>query len=82
MIPGREHKYFFWIGDAAISHEKLADFTTSSKADFAQDAASWSNHTGKGLLYYAKAAEHKDSPSGVFPLVSATRIHALDAVTD
>jgi len=40
-------------------------------AEHAHTVAAWSSVTGKGLLYFVKHADQKDTPAGVLKLVCA-----------
>jgi len=62
-------KHFFWFSDEPSTAESLATYVRSDKHETATHAA-WARETGKGLLFYAKRAEDKATPTGLILLVS------------
>jgi hypothetical protein len=62
------HKYF-WFGEEPVPTSKLSAYLRGEKADVAHPVAAWSSVTGKGLLYFVKHADQKETPAGVLNLV-------------
>ena len=62
-------KKHFWFGDEAVAAKDLQAYLREEKAEVAQPNVAWSSQTGKGLLYFAKHADHKAAPSGIINLV-------------
>ncbi len=64
-------KKYFWLSDAPLEHAHLSGYLSNEKSkDIAHPNAAHATQTGKGLLFYAKRAEDKDHPQGIFNLVS------------
>ena len=64
-------KKYFWLSDAPLEHEHLSGYLSNEKSkDIANPNAAHATQTGKGLLFYAKRAEDKGHPQGMFNLVS------------
>ena len=64
-------KKYFWLSDAPLEHEHLSGYLSNEKSkDVAHPNAAHATQTGKGLLFYAKRAEDKGHPQGMFNLVS------------
>ena len=78
----RFKKHYFWLGDEAISTEKLGQFLRSEKPEIAHSAAAWSHQTGKGLLYFSKSEESKTNPVGIIKLVRFSGYAASGIETD
>jgi hypothetical protein len=62
-------QYQFFFSDDAVASDKLAHVLNTGKAELKETVA-WANQTGKGLLFFSKTADQKDSPKGVIALVS------------
>jgi len=62
-------KHFFWFSEEPHSEEALDSYVKSEKADVAHHHAAWARVTGKGIMFYAKRAEDKATPSGMILLV-------------
>lgn len=60
----RFSKRYFYFSDEAVEAKNL------SAAAAAPSTAAWATQTGKGLLFFAKRAEDKATPAGIFNLVS------------
>ena len=65
----RFSKKYFWFGEEAVETKNLTEYLRGEKADVAYPTAAWSSQTGKGLLYFAKHADKKETPAGVLKLV-------------
>lgn len=63
-------KKYFWLSDAPLEHKHLSAYLGNEKSkDIAHSNAAHAQQTGKGLLFFAKRAEDKDHPQGIFNLV-------------
>lgn len=60
----RFSKRYFYFSEEAVEAKNL------SAAAAAPATAAWATQTGKGLLFFAKRAEDKATPAGIFNLVS------------
>lgn len=69
-------KRHFYFSEEAVESKQLSVFHQNEKPAVANPTAAWASQTGKGLLFFAKRAEDKATPAGIFNLVStyATRI--------
>lgn len=68
-------KKYFWLSDAPLEHEQLSGYLSNEKSkDIAHPNAAHATQTGKGLLFYAKRAEDKGHPQGMFNLADATDV--------
>lgn len=66
----RFSKKYFWFGEEPVPVSSLGQFLRGEKdAEHAHTVAAWSSVTGKGLLYFVKHADQKDTPAGVLKLV-------------
>ncbi|KAF3049862.1 hypothetical protein E8E11_009587 [Didymella keratinophila] len=65
-------KKYFWFGEEAIPASSLAEYLRGEKPEVAHPTAAWSSQTGKGLLFFVKHADKKESPAGVLNLAYAT----------
>ena len=63
-------KKFFYLQEEPITIDNLASFLKKEKSETAHSNAAHASVTGKGLLFFAKSAEHKGTPSGIIKLVS------------
>jgi hypothetical protein len=63
------NKYFWFGEEAAVPTSSLSQYLRGEKADVAHPTAAWSSVTGKGLLFFVKHADQKETPAGVLPLV-------------
>ena len=71
-------KKYFWLSDSPLEHKHLSAYLGNEKSkDIAHPNAAHAQQTGKGLLFFAKRAEDKDHPQGIFNLVSAITICSL-----
>ena len=68
------HKYFWFGEEAAVPTSSLSQYLRGEKAEVAHPTAAWSSVTGKGLLYFVKHADQKETPAGVLNLVDATEL--------
>jgi len=68
----RFSKKYFWFGEQAVEPKNLSEYLRGEKADVAYPAVAWSSQTGKGLLYFVKHADKKETPAGVLKLSEAT----------
>jgi len=63
-------KLYFWLGDEeAVPTHKLGQFLRGEKPNVAHPTAAWASQSGKGLLFFAKHADGKSSPSHIINLV-------------
>lgn len=62
-------KHFFWFSDEPLSQEAVDAYVKNEKVELAHHNAAWAQETGKGVLFYAKRAEDKATPSGMILLV-------------
>ncbi|CAI6254349.1 unnamed protein product [Periconia digitata] len=77
----RFSKKYFWFGEeAAVPTSSLSQYLRGEKAEVAHPTAAWSSVTGKGLLFFVKHADQKDSPAGVLNLADATELSKDGAV--
>ncbi|KZM22812.1 uncharacterized protein EKO05_0001495 [Ascochyta rabiei] len=65
-------KKYFWFGEEPVPASSLGEYLRGEKPEVAHPVAAWSSQTGKGLLYFVKHADKKDSPAGVLNLAYAT----------
>lgn len=73
-------KKYFWFSDAPLEHKHLSAYLGNEKSkDIAHPNAAHAQQTGKGLLFFAKRAEDKDHPQGIFNLV---RTYGFSQVTN
>lgn len=66
-------KHFFWFSEEPLTQESVDAYVKSEKAEVAHPNAAWAQETGKGVLFFAKRAEDKNTPSGIILLVSRTK---------
>lgn len=66
-------KKFFWFSDEPLEQKHLSSYLSSEKPDIAHRNAAHATQTGKGLLCFAKRAEDKGHPAGIFNLVYNSR---------
>lgn len=59
-------RYFFYFSEEAVECKHLSHVPHTTVA--------WANQTGKGLLFYAKRAEDKTTPAGVYNLSEITEL--------
>lgn len=71
----RFSKRFFWFGEEAVPTSSLSQYLRGEKAEVAHPVAAWSSQTGKGLLYFVKHQDQKETPAGVLNLSDATDLH-------
>lgn len=62
-------KNFFWFSDEPLSQEGVDAYIKSEKGELAHHNAAWAQETGRGVLFYAKRAEDKATPSGIILVV-------------
>lgn len=63
-------KKYFWFSDSPLKQKHLTAYLGNEKSkDIAHPNAAHAQQTGKGLLFFAKRAEDKDHPQGIFNLV-------------
>jgi len=67
-------KRFFYLQEEPIAHDNLAVYLKKEKSDAAHSNAAHATVTGKGLLFFAKAADQKSTPSGILKLSSVTDV--------
>ncbi|CAF9926741.1 MAG: hypothetical protein ALECFALPRED_003520 [Alectoria fallacina] len=68
-------KKYFWLSDAPLEHGNLSGYLNNEKSkDIAHPNAAHASQTGKGLLFYAKRAEDKGHPQGMFNLADVTDV--------
>jgi len=66
----RYSKKYFWFGEeTAVPTSSLTQYLRGEKAEVANPTAAWSSVTGKGLLFFVKHADQKETPAGVLNLV-------------
>ncbi|KAJ4354811.1 hypothetical protein N0V95_003496 [Ascochyta clinopodiicola] len=65
-------KKYFWFGEEPVPASSLGEYLRGEKPEVAHPVAAWSSQTGKGLLYFVKHADKKDSPAGVLNLAYTT----------
>lgn len=65
-------KKYFWFGEEPVPASSLGEYLRGEKPEIAHPVAAWSSQTGKGLLYFVKHADKKESPAGVLNLAYAT----------
>lgn len=71
----RYSKKYFWFGEeAAVPTSSLTHYLRGEKAEVANPTAAWSSVTGKGLLFFAKHADQKETPAGVLNLADASEL--------
>ncbi|KAF2686558.1 hypothetical protein K458DRAFT_402164 [Lentithecium fluviatile CBS 122367] len=71
----RYSKKYFWFGEeAAVPTSSLTHYLRGEKAEVANPTAAWSSVTGKGLVFFAKHADQKETPAGVLNLADATEL--------
>ncbi len=65
-------KKYFWFSEEPVESKQLSEYLRNEKPDAAtvHHNVAHASQTGKGLLFYAKRAEDKDHPVGIFNLVS------------
>jgi hypothetical protein len=66
-------KKYFWFGEEAVPTSSLTQYLRGEKAEVANPTAAWSSVTGKGLLFFVKHADQKETPAGVLNLVCTDR---------
>ena len=76
----RFSKKYFWFGEEAVETKNLTEYLRGEKADVAYPTAAWSSQTGKGLLFFAKHADKKETPAGVLKLSDAKELAKDGAV--
>lgn len=75
-------KTYFWIGgEEGVPTAKLGDFLKHNKGEAGHATAAWSSQTGKGLLYFAKHKDHKDTPLGILNMVGLLVIQNNPSLT-
>jgi hypothetical protein len=63
-------KKYFWFGEEPVTAASLTQFLRGEKdIEYAHTVAAWSSVTGKGLLFFVKHADQKETPAGVLKLV-------------
>lgn len=63
-------KKYFWFGEEPVTAASLTQFLRGEKdIEYAHAVAAWSSVTGKGLLFFVKHADQKETPAGVLKLV-------------
>ena len=69
LLPSKK---YFWFSDAPLEAKHLTAYLSSHEKakEIAHPNAAHAQQTGKGLLFFAKRAEDKDHPQGIFNLVS------------
>jgi len=68
ILPAK--KLYFWLGDEEeVPTQKLGQFLRGEKPNVAHPTAAWASQSGKGLLFFAKHADDKSSPSHIINLV-------------
>ncbi|KAF2120841.1 Pleckstrin homology domain-containing protein [Lophiotrema nucula] len=70
----RYSKKYFWFGEEPVPVQSLSHYLRGEKAEIAHPTAAWSSQTGKGLLYFVKHADQKETPAGVLNLAEATEL--------
>ncbi|KAF1364829.1 hypothetical protein EJ07DRAFT_171809 [Lizonia empirigonia] len=65
-------KKYFWFGEEPVPASSLGEYLRDEKPEVAHPVAAWSSQTGKGLLYFVKHADKKESPAGILNLAYAT----------
>jgi hypothetical protein len=65
----RFSKKYFWFGEEPVPVASLSEYLRGEKPEVAHPVVAWSSQTGKGLLYFVKHADKKDTPAGVLNLV-------------
>ncbi|KAL6718014.1 hypothetical protein ACLMJK_004099 [Lecanora helva] len=72
LIPSKK---YFWFSDAPLEHKHLSAYLGNEKSkDIGHANAAHAQQTGKGLLFFAKRAEDKEHPQGIFNLADVTDI--------
>lgn len=66
LIPS---KRFFYLQEEPIAFDNLATYLKKEKSETAHSNAAHATTTGKGLLFFAKSADQKATPSGIIKLV-------------
>ncbi|EEH41528.1 hypothetical protein PAAG_03092 [Paracoccidioides lutzii Pb01] len=75
LVKGfRFSKRFFWFSDDAVEVRQLTTYFQNEKLSIAHPTAAWASQTGKGLLFYAKRAEDKATPTGIVNLADISDI--------
>jgi hypothetical protein len=72
--PFSYSKKYFWFGEDAVETKHLSEYLRGEKPDVAHPTAAWSSQTGKGLLYFVKHADKKETPAGVLRLAGASEL--------
>ncbi|KAK5947128.1 hypothetical protein PMZ80_001275 [Knufia obscura] len=67
-------KHFFWFSEEPLTQGAVDSYVKSEKADVAHHNAAWAQETGKGVMFFAKRAEDKATPSGMILLPEATAV--------
>jgi L,D-peptidoglycan transpeptidase YkuD (ErfK/YbiS/YcfS/YnhG family) len=62
-------KRYFYFTEDSTEAKSLSVFIANEKSA-GHPTAAWASQTGKGLLFFAKRAEDKATPTGIFNLVS------------
>ena len=65
----RFSKRYFWFSEEPVEVKQLSAYVQNEKHTIAHPTAAWASQTGKGLLFFAKRAEDKATPSGIINLV-------------
>ncbi|KAE8354085.1 Pleckstrin homology domain-containing protein [Aspergillus coremiiformis] len=75
LVKGlRFSKRFFYFSDDAVEGKQLSAFHQNEKPAVANPIAAWASQTGKGLLFFTKRAEDKNTPTGIFNLADVTDV--------
>ncbi|KAB8079137.1 Pleckstrin homology domain-containing protein [Aspergillus leporis] len=75
LVKGlRFSKRFFYFSDDAVEARQLSAFHQNEKPAVAHPIAAWASQTGKGLLFFTKRAEDKNTPTGIFNLADVTDV--------
>lgn len=68
-------KKYFWFSDAPLEHKHLTAYLGNEKSkDIGHANAAHANQTGKGLMFFAKRAEDKEHPQGMFNLADISDV--------
>ncbi|KAF2735492.1 hypothetical protein EJ04DRAFT_543022 [Polyplosphaeria fusca] len=70
----RFSKKYFWFSEDPVAVQSLSQYLRGEKAEVAHPTAAWSSQTGKGLLYFVKHENKKETPDGVLNLAEATEL--------
>ncbi|KAI9670574.1 MAG: hypothetical protein M1831_005794 [Alyxoria varia] len=70
----RFKKHYFWLGGKPVPTSDLSQYLRGEKPEVCHPTAAWSSQTGKGLLYFSKGEDSKNTPIGVVKLADATDV--------